>query len=95
MFEAVVGLDPEHGLKGRVRLRVLVDGKERDLGWNKELTAGDGPLTAWRKSTLRSTLPRSGRRALAAYVSQLSSLVQLSTENPSPPLRAPQTRALR
>jgi hypothetical protein len=44
-FECVVGLDPEHGKKGRVRLRVLVDGKERDLGWNKELTAGDGPLT--------------------------------------------------
>jgi hypothetical protein len=43
-FEAQVGLDPEKGKGGRVRLRVLVDGKERDLGWSKELTAADGVL---------------------------------------------------
>jgi hypothetical protein len=44
-FEALVGLDLENGKKGRVRIRVLVDGKEKDLGWNKELTAKDGALT--------------------------------------------------
>jgi hypothetical protein len=44
-FEALVGLDPEYGKKGRVRIRILVDGKPRDLGWNKELTASDGGLT--------------------------------------------------
>jgi len=43
-FEARVGLDPDHGQRGRVKLRVSVDGKERDLGWNKELTARDAPL---------------------------------------------------
>jgi hypothetical protein len=43
-FEALVGLDPEHGKKGRVHLRVLLDGKEADLGWKKELTAADGAL---------------------------------------------------
>jgi hypothetical protein len=43
-FEATVGLDPEHGKKGRVHIRVLVDGKEKDIGWKKELTASDGPL---------------------------------------------------
>src|SRR5207248_1870861 len=44
-FEAQVGLDPERGKKGRVRIRVLLDGKEAELGWNKELTAKDEPLT--------------------------------------------------
>jgi hypothetical protein len=43
-LEALVGLDPEHGKKGRVHIRVLVDGKEKDIGWKKELTASDGPL---------------------------------------------------
>src|SRR5437588_568541 len=43
-FEARVGLDPERGKKGRVRIRVLLDGRETDLGWNKELTAKDEPL---------------------------------------------------
>ena len=43
-FEARVGLDPERGKKGRVRIRVLLDGKEADLGWNKELTGKDEPL---------------------------------------------------
>jgi hypothetical protein len=43
-FEARVGLDPAQGKKGRVRLRVLADGKELDLGWNKELSARDEPL---------------------------------------------------
>jgi NPCBM/NEW2 domain len=43
-FEAWAGLDPQEGQGGRVRLRVLVDGRERDLGWNKELTLADGPL---------------------------------------------------
>jgi hypothetical protein len=43
-LEARVGLDPEHGQRGRVKIRVLVDGKERDLGAKKELTARDEPL---------------------------------------------------
>jgi hypothetical protein len=42
-FEARVGLDPVFGKRGRVKVRVLVDGQERDLG-GKELTAADGPL---------------------------------------------------
>jgi hypothetical protein len=44
-FEAKVGLDPEHGKRGRVKIRVLVDGKECDLNWKKELTARDDPLS--------------------------------------------------
>jgi hypothetical protein len=43
-FEALVGLDPQEGQLGRVRLGVLVDGRERDLGWNKDFTAADGTL---------------------------------------------------
>jgi DNA-binding MarR family transcriptional regulator len=39
------------------------------------------------------TLTLSGRGALAAYVAQLSSLVRLSAEVPSTPLRAPRKRA--
>jgi hypothetical protein len=27
-----------------VHIRVLVDGKEKDIGWKKELTVSDGPL---------------------------------------------------
>jgi hypothetical protein len=44
-FEAIVGLDDHGGRNGSVRLRILVDGKERDWGWDKELTARDGPKT--------------------------------------------------
>ena len=40
-------------------------------------------------------LTRRGRGALATYVAQLSSLVQLSAEVPAPSLRAPRKRALR
>ena len=43
-FEARVGLDPQDGRRGRVRIRVLVDGNERDIGWTKELTFRDEPL---------------------------------------------------
>jgi hypothetical protein len=43
-FEALVGLDDRTGRGGRVRVRVLVDGKERDVGAPKELTWRDGPL---------------------------------------------------
>jgi len=43
-FEALVGLDERSGKRGRVRIGVLVDGKEQDLGWNKELTSKDAPL---------------------------------------------------
>jgi hypothetical protein len=42
-FEALVGLDDHEGQGGNVRIRVLVDGKPRDIGWNKDLTAADGP----------------------------------------------------
>lgn len=42
-FEATVGLDDHGGQNGSVRLRILVDGKDRDWGWDKELTARDGP----------------------------------------------------
>jgi hypothetical protein len=43
-FEALVGLDERTGKRGRARIGILVDGKEQDLGWNKELTAKDAPL---------------------------------------------------
>ncbi|HMF18726.1 MAG TPA: NPCBM/NEW2 domain-containing protein [Gemmataceae bacterium] len=43
-FQALVGLDERSGKRGRVRISVLVDGKEQDLGCNKELTAKDAPL---------------------------------------------------
>lgn len=41
-FEARVGLDDREGKEGAVRVRVLVDGKERELGWDGGLTAKDG-----------------------------------------------------
>jgi hypothetical protein len=41
-FEALVGLDERGGAGGSVRVKVLVDGKARDLGWDKELTGRDG-----------------------------------------------------
>lgn len=41
-FQALVGLDDRTGRGGSVRIRVLVDGKPRDLGWDKELTLTDG-----------------------------------------------------
>src|SRR5262249_3485685 len=38
-FEAVLGLDDISGKQGRVRVRILVDGKPRDVpGLDKELT---------------------------------------------------------
>jgi hypothetical protein len=43
-FEATVGLDEVSGRRGRVRVRVLLDGKPADLGWDKELTGRDKPL---------------------------------------------------
>jgi hypothetical protein len=42
-FEALVGLDDQTGRDGSVRIKVLVDGKPRDVGWDKELTAQTGP----------------------------------------------------
>lgn len=42
-FEALVGLDDRDGRDGIVRVQVLVDGKPRDFGWNRDLTANDGP----------------------------------------------------
>ncbi len=44
-FEATVGLDDHGGQNGSVRIRILVDGKDRDWGWDKDLTARDGPKT--------------------------------------------------
>jgi hypothetical protein len=43
-FEALVGLDDRTGKKGSVRVRVLVDGKERDLGLDSDLTHRAGPV---------------------------------------------------
>jgi hypothetical protein len=42
-FESLVGLDPHTGRRGSVRIRVLVDGKERPLEWEKDLTGGSLP----------------------------------------------------
>jgi hypothetical protein len=44
-FEAVVGVDPSAGSKGRARLAVWVDGRRHALGDGKEQTAADAPLT--------------------------------------------------
>lgn len=41
-FQALVGLDEQTGRAGSVRIKVLVDSKMRDLGWDQELTAADG-----------------------------------------------------
>src|SRR5436305_8420325 len=43
-FAALVGLDDHTGRRGSVRVRVLVDGKERELGLKGELTHRNGPL---------------------------------------------------
>jgi hypothetical protein len=43
-FEARVGLDDACGRKGRVRVRVLVDGKAGDPGRKEPLTHASGPL---------------------------------------------------
>ena len=43
-FETLVGLDEHTGRRGRVRLQVLVDGKEQELQAHKELTGKEAPL---------------------------------------------------
>ncbi len=43
-FEAVAGLDPTAGGKGRARLAVVIDDKEYPLAEGKERTAADAPL---------------------------------------------------
>ena len=48
-FEALVGLDDQAGddqagRQGSVRVRVLVDGRERPTGWDRALGARDGPV---------------------------------------------------
>jgi hypothetical protein len=43
-FEAAVGLDRETGMRGRVRVEVLVDGKAQVVGPDREITAADAPL---------------------------------------------------
>jgi predicted ArsR family transcriptional regulator len=61
----------------------------------------EAELVASREDTARGrtqtvfALTRIGRDALATYVAQLSSLVRLSAEAPSPSLRAPGRRATR
>jgi len=42
-FEALVGLDDLTGQAGSARVKVLVDGKARDLGWEGELSWSHGP----------------------------------------------------
>jgi hypothetical protein len=44
-FEAQVGIDDETQGRGGARVQVLVDGKPRDLGHDKDLTAKNGPLS--------------------------------------------------
>jgi hypothetical protein len=44
-FEALVGLDDVAGQLGSVRVKVLVDGKPVDVGWDRELTARDPALS--------------------------------------------------
>ena len=43
-FEALVGLDDRDGRSGSVRIRLLADGKDLDIGADRELTARDDPL---------------------------------------------------
>jgi hypothetical protein len=43
-FEASVGLDDQDGRSGRVRIKVLVDGKPADLGRKEALTHSNGPM---------------------------------------------------
>ncbi|HEV3203211.1 MAG TPA: NPCBM/NEW2 domain-containing protein [Gemmataceae bacterium] len=43
-FETLVGLDETHGKLGVVRIRVEVDGKVANLGFEKELTGRDGAV---------------------------------------------------
>jgi hypothetical protein len=43
-FETQVGLDETHGKLGVVRIRVEVDGKAANLGFDRELTGRDGAL---------------------------------------------------
>jgi hypothetical protein len=42
-FDAVVGLDASADRRTQVRIKVLVDGKPRGWGWDKDLTAQTGP----------------------------------------------------
>jgi NPCBM/NEW2 domain len=62
-FEAVVGLDDLEGRAGRVRVRVLVDGKAADLGKTNVLSREGGPIT------LR--VPVEGAKSLALEVEAL------------------------
>lgn len=43
-FEALVGLDDVVGREGSVRIRLLLDGKARDIGLDRELTVRDGAI---------------------------------------------------
>jgi hypothetical protein len=42
-FDALVGLDDRSGQEGSVIVRVLVDDKPQDLGWQNDLTGRDAP----------------------------------------------------
>jgi hypothetical protein len=43
-LEALVGLDEVTGRHGSAKIRVLVDGKAKDLGWDGALKGGDNPM---------------------------------------------------
>jgi hypothetical protein len=43
-FESLVGLDDRAGPRARVRLRVVVDGKQQNPDWERELTGKDSPV---------------------------------------------------
>lgn len=45
-FEALVGIDPGADPRAEVRINILVDGKPRAWGWDKELTVRTGPKDA-------------------------------------------------
>jgi hypothetical protein len=59
-FEALVGLDDVDGRQGRVKVRVLLDGKEIDFGQTGVLSRKGGP---WRVS-----VPLAGAKALTLEV---------------------------
>jgi len=44
-FEAIVGLDDKSGRDGSAHVRVLVDGKPKEIGPDRELTGRGEPLT--------------------------------------------------
>ncbi len=56
-FEALVGLDENTGRRGRARVKVLVNDKAVDIGWDKDLTGNDKPLPIRVKLPGKQTKP--------------------------------------